>query len=181
MDSMGKIPSGIFDGTIFDFGEYDQCLQSQMPATPSNPELIIKGIFLAYLELKTYCKVSIEGKYCLGGLSSKELVDRFSYSGATSDKSKTNDKIFGKKGVRLISREAFNDAISRTSKDSGIQDNLLDFSTIMDFTYRGNGLPISVCIPETCSALEVNDFLNKSNLLIFKIKNDTYIMHFVQP
>ena len=39
---MGRIPSGIFDGTTFDFGEFEQCLYSAMPATPTN-DLVIRG------------------------------------------------------------------------------------------------------------------------------------------
>ena len=42
MDSMGRIPSGIFDGTTFSFGEYEQCLNSEMPITPTS-DLIIRG------------------------------------------------------------------------------------------------------------------------------------------
>ena len=42
-DSMGRIPSGIFDGTTFDFGEYEQCLLSEMPVTPTS-DLIIRGL-----------------------------------------------------------------------------------------------------------------------------------------
>lgn len=100
----------------------------------------------------------MKGKYCLGGLSNKELVDRFSFTGSADG---STNKFFGEKEVRLISREAYN----QETKDSRIPDKLLDFSTIVDFTYRGNGLPISVCIPDTCSVVEINDFLNRSETL----------------
>ena len=101
----------------------------------------------------------------MGGISSKELVDRFSYTSSSSElsKKKAEERFFGHKNVKLVSRKAFADAIGKASAGSGIPERLLDFSTVMDFTYRGNGLPISVCIPDTCSALEINDFLNQSN------------------
>ena len=105
----------------------------------------------------------------MGGISSKELIDKFAYGGGSSkeDLDKTKDKFFGRKKVRLISREAFNNAFNKALKDSGMPDRLLDFSTMLDFTYRGNGLPLAVCIPDTCSALEINDFINKSILIQF--------------
>lgn len=64
IDATGKIPSGILEGTVMDFGSYDECLKIRVndPSKYSNGKELFRGQFcmvgyhsplLTYMKQKT--------------------------------------------------------------------------------------------------------------------------------
>lgn len=136
LDSFGRIDSGTFDGTVTNFGEYDQCLGINFPGDfdiltdeeiQSDPE-------------EHEPEEKIVGKYCVMKVEIPMPPK--------PKKLRLHDPVIKLKGTAL--ENTILHYMSRT----------------FDTLYTIGGFRYGICIPSSCSASEVQNLINTSEYLM---------------
>ena len=110
---MGGIPSGILEGVLSSFGEYNECLEIASP--PDSP-------------------IPIKGQYCLA----KPIIPH-------------PDRASVRRG------EPLNNILS-------IPEQYIDETIDLLYLLNGSLINIGLCLPSTCSAIDVQNSVNQSKV-----------------
>jgi hypothetical protein len=141
LDSFGRVDSGTFDGTVTNFGEYDQCLGINFPGDFDILEDITPSSSADTEEIVP--EERVVGKYCVMRV----------------------DIPMPPKPKRLHLHDPVI-KLNGTSLDNTILHYL---SKTFDTLYSINGFRYGICIPSSCSALEIENLVNKVAFPVLKI------------
>lgn len=132
LDSFGRIDSGTFDGTVTNFGEYDQCLGIDFPG---DVDLLDDIHASSGNDDEDDPEESVVGKYCVLRI----------------------DIPMPPKPKRL----RLHDPVIKL-KGTSLENTILHYmSKTFDTLYSLKGFRYGICIPSSCSAEEIESLINK--------------------